>query len=84
MGDVLADGRPEFQAGPRDWRMPPLWALGLSRTVSGSTAVLHDGRARNATEAILWHCGEASASREFFRRLPKPDRDALHFFLESI
>jgi CxxC motif-containing protein (DUF1111 family) len=84
MGDALADGRPDFRAGPRDWRTPPLWALGLAQTASGSTAMLHDGRAWNATEAILWHGGEAEASREFFRRLPKPDRDALLFFLDSI
>jgi CxxC motif-containing protein (DUF1111 family) len=84
MGAALADGRPDFQAGPRDWRTPPLWALGLAQTVSGSTSMLHDRRARNATEAILWHGGDAEASREFFRRLPKPDRDALLFFLDSI
>ena len=47
MGEELADGRPDFKAGPRDWRTPPLWGLGLSHTVSGSTAMLHDGRARN-------------------------------------
>jgi CxxC motif-containing protein (DUF1111 family) len=46
--------------------------------------MLHDGRARNAAEAILWNSGEARASREFFRRLPKADRDALLFFLDSI
>lgn len=46
--------------------------------------MLYDGRARNAKEAILWHGGEAEASREFFRRLPKPDRDAPLFFLDSI
>ena len=31
----LADGRPDFKAGPRDWR-PPLWGLGLSQIVSGA------------------------------------------------
>jgi len=51
MGEQLADGRPDFEAGPRDWRTPPLWGLGLSATVNGSTALLHDGRARNAIEA---------------------------------
>lgn len=49
MGDGLADGRPDFKAGLRDWRTPALWGLGLSQTVSGSAAMLHDGRARNAT-----------------------------------
>lgn len=84
MGDDLADGRPEFRAGPRDWRTPPLWGLGLSQVTSGSTAMLHDGRARNATEAILWHGGEAAVAREAFRRMAKSDREALLFFLDSI
>ena len=84
MGEELADGRPDFNAGPRDWRTPPLWGLGLSQTVNGSTAMLHDGRARNATEAILWHGGEAETAREAFRNMPKADREALLKFLSSI
>ena len=84
MGEELADGRPDFGAGPRDWRTPPLWGLGLSETVNGSTAMLHDGRARDATEAVLWHGGEAAASREAFRNLSKTDRAALLKFLDSI
>jgi CxxC motif-containing protein (DUF1111 family) len=56
----------------------------LSQTVNGSSALLHDGRARNVTEAILWHGGEAEGSREAFRTLPKADRDALVRFVESI
>lgn len=46
--------------------------------------MLHDGRARNATEAILWHGGEALRAREAFRNMPKADREALLKFLESI
>jgi CxxC motif-containing protein (DUF1111 family) len=84
MGDELADGRPDFLAGPRDWRTAPLWGLGLSSVVNGSTALLHDGRARNPTEAILWHGGEAQTSRDAFRNMPKADRAALVAFLESI
>ena len=84
MGEALADGRPDFRAGPRDWRTPALWGLGLSQTVNGSTAMLHDGRARNAAEAILWHGGEAEPAREIFRNMPKADREALLKFLESI
>jgi CxxC motif-containing protein (DUF1111 family) len=84
MGEALADGRPDFRAGPRDWRTPALWGLGLSQAVNGSTAMLHDGRARNVTEAILWHGGEAEPSREIFHNMPKTDRDALLKFLESI
>jgi CxxC motif-containing protein (DUF1111 family) len=84
MGEELADGRPDFEAGPRDWRTPPLWGLGLSATVNGNTALLHDGRARNPSEAILWHGGEAVAAREVFRGMNRADRAALVRFLESI
>jgi CxxC motif-containing protein (DUF1111 family) len=84
MGEELADGRPDFKAGPRDWRTPPLWGLGLSQTVSGSTAMLHDGRARNVTEAILWHGGEAEVSREAFRNMSRAEREALVRFVEAI
>jgi CxxC motif-containing protein (DUF1111 family) len=84
MGDELADGRPDFAAGPRDWRTAPLWGLGLSQIVTGSTALLHDGRARNASEAILWHGGEAEVSRSAFSRMSEIDRSALLKFLASI
>ncbi len=84
MGEGLADGRPDFAAGPRDWRTPPLWGLGLSQAVGGGTALLHDGRARDVSEAILWHGGEAQKSREVFRAMNKADRDALVKFVESI
>jgi CxxC motif-containing protein (DUF1111 family) len=84
MGEALADGRPDFEAGPRDWRTPPLWGLGLSQAVNGSGALLHDGRARDVAEAILWHGGEAEVSREAFRNMPKADREALARFVESI
>jgi CxxC motif-containing protein (DUF1111 family) len=84
MGEALADGRPDYLAGPRDWRTPPLWGLGLSEVVSGTMALLHDGRARNVSEAILWHGGEAEAARERFRTMPRQDRRALIRFVESI
>ncbi|MBC8097520.1 MAG: c-type cytochrome [Akkermansiaceae bacterium] len=84
MGAELADGRQVFEAGSREWRTPPLWGIGLVKTVNGHTFLLHDGRARNLTEAILWHGGEAEQSREAFRRLDRKDRDALIQFLESL
>jgi CxxC motif-containing protein (DUF1111 family) len=84
MGEGLADGRPDFRAGPRDWRTAPLWGFGLSQTVNGNDSLLHDGRARNVTEAILWHGGEAQPSREAFRMMPKADREALFAFLRSL
>lgn len=84
MGDELADGRPDFAATGREWRTPPLWGIGLLPTVSGHSDLLHDGRARNIAEAILWHGGQATTSREAFRTMPKPDRDALVRFVESL
>jgi CxxC motif-containing protein (DUF1111 family) len=84
MGEGLADGRPDYLAGGGEWRTPPLWGIGLSESVNGAGAFLHDGRARNFKEAILWHGGEAEVSREVFRKLPRDDRDALIAFLKSL
>ena len=84
MGEELADNRPEFKASGRDWRSQPLWGIGLSETVSGPLALMHDGRARTVAEAILWHGGEAKVSRDAFHGMPKADRQALVKFVESI
>jgi CxxC motif-containing protein (DUF1111 family) len=84
MGEGLADGRPDFEAGPRDWRTTPLWGVGLSRTVNGNANLLHDGRARSIEEAVLWHGGEAEISRGAFAALPRADREALVRFVESL
>jgi CxxC motif-containing protein (DUF1111 family) len=84
MGEGLADGRPEGEASGSEWRTPPLWGIGLTETVSAHTLFLHDGRARNLTEAILWHGGEGQAARDKFAALPKADRDALLTFVNSL
>ncbi|WP_052081723.1 di-heme oxidoredictase family protein [Paracoccus halophilus] len=84
MGEGLADNRPEGRASGREWRTPPLWGIGLTQTVSGHTEFLHDGRARNLTEAILWHGGEAQAARDAFAGMEKADRDAVLEFLGSL
>lgn len=84
MGPDLADGRPDFEASGTEWRTPPLWGIGLVPTVNGHTNYLHDGRARSLMEAVLWHGGEAEASREAVRRMTQEERDALIKFLESL
>ena len=84
MGPDLADDRPDFLADGREWRTPPLWGIGLVRVVNNHTFFMHDGRARDLTEAVLWHGGEAEASREAFRRMSASDRAALIRFLESL
>jgi CxxC motif-containing protein (DUF1111 family) len=84
MGEGLADHRPEGRADGFEWRTPPLWGLGLTQQVNDHTFFLHDGRARNAEEAILWHGGEAKTAQEAYRALSKADRDALLAFLNSL
>lgn len=84
MGDGLADGLREFEAGERDWRTPPLWGIGLRTQVNGNANLLHDGRARNITEAILWHGGEADISRRAFLDMSEKQRVALVRFVESL
>ena len=84
MGPGLADGRPDFLANGKQWRTPPLWGLGLIKAVNGHSRLLHDGRARNTLEAVLWHDGEARAARDAVLQLNAQERDALVHFLESL
>jgi CxxC motif-containing protein (DUF1111 family) len=84
MGAGLADNRPDFQANGQEWRTPPLWGIGLLQTVNGHTNLLHDGRARNVLEAVLWHDGEARSSRDRVKQFTAGQRDALVAFLQSL
>jgi CxxC motif-containing protein (DUF1111 family) len=84
MGEGLADNRTEFKAGGRDWRTPPLWGIGLTQNVSGHTQFLHDGRARNLLEAVLWHGGEAQAAQQQVLSFNAQQRAALLAFLNSL
>lgn len=84
MGEGLADGQQVAMASGSEWRTPPLWGTGLTEAVNGHSFFLHDGRARNRTEAILWHGGEAQEARDNFANAAKDDRDALIKFLESL
>lgn len=84
MGPELADNRPDFEADGNEWRTPPLWGLGLIKTVNNHTFLLHDGRARSIEEAILWHGGEAEKSRDLFKNLSAKERELLIKFVESL
>ncbi|MHA3736769.1 di-heme oxidoreductase family protein [Pseudomonas sp. Eth.TT006] len=84
MGDGLADNRTEFQASGRDWRTPPLWGIGLTQAVSGHTQFLHDGRARNLLEAVLWHGGEAQQAQQQVLSFNAEQRAELLAFLNSL
>ncbi len=84
LGEGLSDTRPTFGADGREWRTAPLWGIGLIRTVNEHTRLLHDGRARDASEAILWHDGEAKKARGAFARMSRAERQALLSFLDSL
>jgi CxxC motif-containing protein (DUF1111 family) len=84
LGDALSDGRPTFEASGSEWRTPPLWGIGLVERVNGHTRFLHDGRARDLSEAILWHGGEARYSRDRFLAMSRDERASLMAFLKSL
>ncbi|MCB0687846.1 MAG: thiol oxidoreductase [Saprospiraceae bacterium] len=84
MGPDLADNRPDFLADGSEWRTPPLWGIGLTQIVNPNATFLHDGRANNLEEAILWHGGEAKSSVEHYLKLSKSDRQSLISFLSSL
>ena len=85
MGNDLADGRVEFKANGNEWRTAPLWGLALHEKINGEKPrLLHDGRARNFQEAILWHGGEAIKAKENYMNLPKEKREKLLKFLEEL
>ena len=69
-------------------RTTPLWGRGLHTMNTGRGDRLHDCRARNVIEAIMWHGyskeSDAYESVEKFYKLPKEDRDAVVKFIESI
>ena len=84
LGEGLSDQTVGGDPVTVEWRTPPLWGIGLFETVNGHTDLLHDGRARNLTEAILWHGGEAEHSATAFKELSAADRTALIRFLEAL
>ncbi|MAR93037.1 MAG: di-heme oxidoredictase family protein [Pseudomonadota bacterium] len=84
MGPGLADNREAYDASGTEWRTPPLWGIGLTEDVSGHQHYLHDGRARSLLEAVLWHDGEARASRDYVVAASRDERDALLAFLRSL
>lgn len=84
LGEGLSDGRPEFEAAGAEWRTPPLWGIGLVSAVNGHTFFLHDGRARDLMEAILWHGGEAENSRLRVLGMSGLERTELLAFLNSL
>ena len=69
-------------------RTTPLWGRGLAvPSAPARSDRLHDCRARNVIEAIMWHGSAQSDARwsvEKFRQLSKKDRDAVVKFINAI
>lgn len=69
-------------------RTTPLWGRGLSYQETGAHDRLHDCRARNVVEAIMWHGysknSDAYRASQKFYNLSKEDRDAVVSFVNAI
>ncbi|MDP7593345.1 MAG: di-heme oxidoredictase family protein [Litorilituus sp.] len=83
MGEGLS-GRRDFEATQQEWRTAPLWGIGVTKTVNGHTNYLHDGRARNVEEAILWHGGEGEQAKQNYMHLTQSDRQLLINFINNL
>jgi CxxC motif-containing protein (DUF1111 family) len=87
MGDNLADGITQGQAGPREFRSAPLWGLGQR------THFIHDGRTADLVRAIEDHYSpgrvgrggsEANPVVKRFQRLSTQEQQDLLNFLRSL
>ena len=74
----LGDGIGQGKAQPLEMKTAPLWGL----RVRGP--YLHDGRARDLSEAIGMHDGEAQKTRLRWEQLSPADREALISFLGTL
>lgn len=79
LGPTLNDGIALGLAKPGEYRTPPLWGMRFRMH-----QLLHDARANNLEQAIVYHGGEAATSRTRFLSLPNEDRQALIEFLKTL
>lgn len=84
MGSGLADNASDFLATGTEWRTPALWGIGLLNTVNKFTFLMHDGRARNIEEAILWHGGEGQMAKSNYKKLTLQERKDLLQFMNTL
>jgi CxxC motif-containing protein (DUF1111 family) len=84
LGNHLADETVGGKKVPSKFRTAPLWGLGYRMSLEHFPTFLHDGRARSAEEAILWHDGEAANARARFEQLPAPQRKVFLHWLETL
>ncbi len=85
MGPDLDDGYIEGSSLTSEWRTAPLWGIGLaSDSQGGQLFLLHDGRATNMEDAILFHGGESATSKEAYMTLSNSEKVQIIQFLESL
>ncbi len=84
MGAELADKNQAGEITNKEWKTPPLWGIGLAKTVNPRATFLHDGRADTVLEAILLHGGEASPSINYLIENHKNEIQKLVKFVESL
>jgi CxxC motif-containing protein (DUF1111 family) len=81
MGDGLADGISQGNAGPDQFRTAPLWGIGQR------VFFLHDGRTSDLLAAIKAHASrgsEANVVIQNFNRLTESQKQDLFNFLRSL
>jgi CxxC motif-containing protein (DUF1111 family) len=81
MGDGLADGITQGNAGPDEFRTAPLWGT------SQRLFFLHDGRTSDLLQAILQHKSSGSQASEVinnFNALSVSDKQAILDFLRAL
>lgn len=83
LGDGLANSFQVSDAEAGEWRTAPLWGM-ERRFQQKAQYFLHDGRASSLKEAIAWHGGEASTSRDGFFHLSSENQEELIQFLKSL
>lgn len=84
LGSEMADENASGAKIPSRWRTAPLWGLGYRTKTEVHPTYLHDGRARSAEEAILWHSGEAAHAKYNFVKLGPRSREVLLHWLETL
>jgi CxxC motif-containing protein (DUF1111 family) len=83
LGPEMSDTTAAGEKVASKWRTAPLWGLGFRLGAKAHPTLLHDGRARSAEEAILWHSGEAAPARRNFVSLGPRSRAALLHWVET-
>ena len=79
LGSEVDDGVALHGGSSAEYRTIPLWGLRFRKN-----KLMHDARAANFRQMLLFHGGEATAARDAAMSLPREDSRALEKFLKSL